>query len=177
MKYNYSDYNDYELIDLIREGNDDALEIMFKKYEPLIRSRIQNFNIKPMMVDDFYQEGRMALDKAINTYDMSSPKTFNKFFDMVLQRRFISLLRKNKKYFENTVYIDDINPNLLQEEKKLDYDSIEVDDYDFTELEKKVYYLKHEKGCKPRTIAQILGINVKKVYNATDRIKAKIKRD
>lgn len=174
---NVFEYNDYELIDLIREGNDDALEIMFKKYEPLIQKRIQRFKIKPMMKDDFYQEGRMALDKAINTFDMSYSKTFNKFFDMVLQRRFISLLRKNKNYFENTVYIDNIDPNLLKEEKKLDYNSIEVDDYELTDLEKQVYYLKREKGCKPRTIAQILGLDVKQIYNATDRIKAKIKNN
>ncbi|MGI6758199.1 MAG: sigma-70 family RNA polymerase sigma factor [Bacilli bacterium] len=173
------EYNDYELIDLIREGNDDALEIMFKKYEPLIRSRISKFNIKPMMVEDFYQEGLLALNKAIYSYKMSSPKTFNKFFDLVLQRRFITLLRKNKHYFNNTVYLDDVNPTILAEPRDLNYEitSLEADDYHLTDLEKKVYFLKHKKGCKPRTIAMILGLDVKQVYNATDRIKAKIKNN
>ena len=35
--------NDNELIYLIREGNEEALEIMFLKYEPLIKSKIIKF--------------------------------------------------------------------------------------------------------------------------------------
>ena len=32
----YKDYNDYELLDYIAEGNEDANNIIIKKYEPLI---------------------------------------------------------------------------------------------------------------------------------------------
>jgi RNA polymerase sporulation-specific sigma factor len=176
---NVFEYNDYELIDLIKEGNDEALEIMFKKYEPLIKSRIMKFKIKPAMFDDFYQEGLLALHKAVSSYRMSSPKTFNKFFDMVLQRRFISVLRSNKNYFNNTVYVDELTPGILKEDHEVNYDSVvlETSDFSLTELEKKVYYLKHAKGCKASTIASLLGLEVKQVYNATDRIKVKIKNN
>ena len=32
----YKDFNDYELLDYIAEGNEDANNIIIKKYEPLI---------------------------------------------------------------------------------------------------------------------------------------------
>ena len=33
----YKDFNDYELINYIHEGNEDASNIILKKYEPLIK--------------------------------------------------------------------------------------------------------------------------------------------
>jgi len=39
-------YNDYELLYLIYEKQDEALELMFKKYESLIRTRIQKLSHK-----------------------------------------------------------------------------------------------------------------------------------
>lgn len=39
-------YNDYELLYLIQEMDDEALDIMLKKYIPLIKARIKAFRIK-----------------------------------------------------------------------------------------------------------------------------------
>ena len=32
----YDEYNDYELVALAREGNEDAINIIYQKYKPLI---------------------------------------------------------------------------------------------------------------------------------------------
>ena len=38
--------NDNELLYLIREGNEQALEIMYKKYIPLMEGKLNKFNIE-----------------------------------------------------------------------------------------------------------------------------------
>lgn len=172
MKYKYSDYNDYELIELIKENNEEATEIMYQKYDSLIKNRVSRFNIKPSMFEDFVQEGRLALNKAIQTYKMDSAKTFNKFFDMVLQRRFITILKQNQKDFYNIVYVDDVFS--LIGEKSNDTVLESIDDSDFTQLEKQIYQYRYMENYKPREIAEILKMDAKQVYNACNRIKKKI---
>jgi DNA-directed RNA polymerase specialized sigma subunit len=54
-------YNDYELLYLIRENCEVALDIMFSKYVPLIKSRIRSFHIKEWNKEDFFQEGLISL--------------------------------------------------------------------------------------------------------------------
>ena len=64
-------HNDFELISLIREGNQDALEIMFEKYKPLLYKTIHKFNLM-YDVEDMYQEGLLMLYKSIRFYDFNS---------------------------------------------------------------------------------------------------------
>lgn len=172
MKYKYSEYNDYELIDLIRENNEEAIEIMYEKYDSLIKNRVARFKIKPSMFEDFVQEGRLALNKAIQSYKMDSTKTFNKFFDMILQRRFITILKQNQKDFYNIVYVDDIFSLIKedQEEPLLDH----LEDVQLTDLEQVIYQMRYVEQYKPREIAEILKMDAKQVYNACNRIKKKI---
>ena len=61
-------HNDYEIIFLIREGNDEALTLMFEKYTPLIYKKISKFNLG-YEAEDMYQEGLLMLYKSIRFYD------------------------------------------------------------------------------------------------------------
>ena len=120
MIYNY---NDYELLYLIREKSDEALEIMYRKYTPLIRKRILDFRIQ-VNHEDFFQEGLLALDIAIRRYIDLYDKTFNKYFDLILQRRFIQILRKQEKHYYNVYNLE--SPEMLYEETE-QYDYTPVD--------------------------------------------------
>ena len=69
----YREYNDYELLSYIAEKNEEATEIMYKKYEPLITS-IANKMFKytkgtGLDVNDLIQEGMLGLSKAIDNYN------------------------------------------------------------------------------------------------------------
>ena len=90
-------YNDNELLYLFSEGIEEALEILLEKYVGLIRKRVSSFKIQMRFRDDFLQEGYMALLIAIRTYHQESPKTFNKYFDLILQRRFIKILKSDPR--------------------------------------------------------------------------------
>ena len=53
-------YNDYELLYLISEHDENALDIMYHKYMPLIKARIAAFRIKRYNQEDFFQEGLLC---------------------------------------------------------------------------------------------------------------------
>lgn len=167
-------YNDYELLYLISEKDDIALDIMYQKYIPLIKSRIRSFKIKQWNQEDFFQEGLLALNKAIQTYRDDKNKTFNKYFDLILQRKFIQILRKESKNFYNVELVG--SGEYLGEDSNIhDYNYIEyIDESIFSDFEKEVWECL-KKGFKSREIAQELNCKVKQIYDATDRIKKKVK--
>ena len=48
----YKDYNDYELLNFIAENNDNALDIIYKKYEPVIVNLAQRYFFSNEMEDE-----------------------------------------------------------------------------------------------------------------------------
>ncbi len=165
--------NDNELIYLIREGNEEALEIMFLKYEPLIKSKIIKFKFDIKNFDDYLQEGRICLNKAIRLYNADSPKTFNKFFDLIITNRFRSILRKNKIDMD----YEFIDENKLIDKQPIRNDKLEEIDFSYlklSSLEKRIYELRFLRNYNVKDICQLLKVEEKTVYNTIQRIKKKL---
>ena len=78
----YIKHNDYEIIHLIKEGNQDALALMFDKYKNLISKKISKFNLV-YDYDDAYQEALMILYKSIVKFDDRQLKSFTRFFEII----------------------------------------------------------------------------------------------
>lgn len=170
-------YNDFELLYLIAENNEHALEIMFEKYTNLIKKRIELFKIQSRLVDDFIQEGLLVLNKAINKYDENYKKTFTRYFDELLQWRFMEILRKEKEYFYNVSLVEDLyyladETKFFDEEVK---DSVNIDDVYFSDFEMLVYEYKFLKYKKTKDIMELTNASKKSIYNATVRIREKLK--
>ena len=166
-------YNDNELIQLIEKGNEEALEIMFSKYELLIRSKIIKFKLDKYGLDDYLQEGRLMLHKAIKKYDLSSSKTFNKYFDLILTNHFLTVVRDIK----NNFVIGYLNEEEIEDKQKRTDEKLEVIDFSelrFSKLEKEIYKLRFLRNLKVSDICQILGLSEKSVYNSIQRIKNKL---
>ena len=87
-------YNDYELLYLMNEFDEEAEKILIEKYSVLIRFRIYKFKVKDRYIDDFMQEGLYMLLIAAKTYNEMSDKTFTKYFDLILQRKFQRLIER-----------------------------------------------------------------------------------
>lgn len=168
-------YNDNELLYLFSEGVEEAEEILFKKYVGLINKRISSFKIQSRDKDDFFQEGMMMLVIAIKTYSDRYNKTFNKYFDLILQRRFIKLLKKDANYFYKVTLVDDYTSlPLLNEPWEYEYENeINISTGLFSDFEKEVFEAL-KKGLKPKKIAQNLKSDVKSIYNCIYRLKNKI---
>lgn len=167
-------YNDNELLYLMREGTYEAEEILYNKYIFLINKRISTFKIQKRYREDFFQEGLMCLNVAINFYNDIYNKSFNKFFDLILQRRFMALLKKDQEYFYGVILVEDYDLlNNLAEKESLFYEEEnnakiqefkqEMQNKDM-EFRSKILELV-EMGLKPSQIALVLDCKVKKVYN------------
>lgn len=168
-------YNDYELLYMIEEESDEALEIMINKYSLLIYSRIRKFHIQENYIDDYYQEGLGILIKAIEKYDKNSNMSFTNFFDLLLQRRIMDLLRKNKKYFESNVLVEEVEVvEMYNANIDASFEEKIVKLYTkLSKFEQDVFKLKYIDNLKVSEIALKLNTTQKRIYSAHDRIKSK----
>lgn len=171
---NNKKFNDNELLYLIQEGNEEALEIMFRKYEPLIITKVKKFNIEEILIEDYLQEGRLMLHKAIKLYNLDSKKTFNKYFDLILTNQFITLLRKHKKHSDLSYIVseslEDQNNRTNEKLEDVDFSKLQL-----STLEKEIYKYRFLRNLKICDICQILNISEKTVYNTIQRVKNKLK--
>ncbi|MDY0210463.1 MAG: sigma factor [Acholeplasma sp.] len=170
----YKAYNDYELIYLVRDQQDMmALELMFEKYDKFIHKKISQFYIFDSDREDFHQEGLIMLHKAILTFKDGFNKTFLRYFETILERRFINLTNKRKRYHNQmTLLVDEAKraPLYIEEEPLRSFKPISFK----SPLEEEIYtcYFLHQE--KIPQIAKKYDLDSKQVYNAIYRIKKKL---
>ena len=170
-------YNDYELLYLIYEGDEEALGTVFNKYDPLIKKKLYDFKIARGLYDDFYQEGLIILYLAVKTYNPFLNKTFTRYFELLLTRRIMTLLRNVKKENEKIVVIEsDIlrdSSNSFNYSDKVLSSSINHDVWlkdnnipssILTRSQKEVLAMRYLNGSSPKEIADKLNIDIQKVY-------------
>lgn len=166
----YKAYNDYELIYMVKEGDTVALDILLKKYERFIYKKVYSFFYHDEL-GDYFQEGVICLYKAIETFDESYNKTFMRYFEVIINRHFINIHKKNKRYYEmletykNELLIQEKEKKILEEEKEITFKS---------SLEQKVYELFYLNNKKVKEISEELNLEAKQIYNAIYRIKNKL---
>ena len=195
----YRDFNDHELLQYISENNEEASNIMFDKYNPLIETLasklIKYCNNLGLEKNDLIQEGMVGLSSAINLYDDNKHIVFYTFARKCIERRMISLVVGAKRQ-KNRVLNESISLN-----KKMDEDSLELEDYlgdnsynpehrlfehedeehlikEFSEkltpLEEEVFLLKIT-GLDYKEISSVLDKDVKVIDNALQRIRNKLR--
>ncbi len=165
-------YNDNELLYLISENDDEALEKLIEKYKPLIKSKIYLFNIEDSKKDDALQIGMETLYKAIEFFQTEQRMSFNRFFELLLERKFIDMYRHDKQR-NNIIYDDEIvnkaiDSYTIKETEKYYYFKNEL-----SELEKVVFQKLYLEKKRISDIAKELSCDRKKVYDAINRIKRK----
>jgi RNA polymerase sporulation-specific sigma factor len=161
---------------MIRQGDQDALELMFAKYTPLIYKKIMHFNLL-YDKDDMHQEGLLMLHKSIQMFDESFNKTFTKFFESNLHRKYISIVSQRARRSE----IFNQHIGYIYETNSLDTKSVYTDLY-FKEIEKiltktenLVYTLRELNNYSMQFVMENHGLTEKEIYNAMYRAKQKIK--
>ena len=123
---NYKKYNDYELIYLIRENDNESYNILFNKYLPIMKSIAFNYYKKYMSYgfdyDDFKQESYIAFCGAVNSFDESKNSLFYTFAVLCINRALLSYCRKiscEKKNINNN-YLVDIDEVVVCEDSNID---------------------------------------------------------
>ncbi len=101
----FVNYNDFELIYLIQEGSEQALNLMYHKYLHWIVIKAKNIFPYNDKCRDLIQEGRILFFNCVKKYN-SDLGSFFTFFTVCLERRYNHLL-KDKYYERNVIYFNE----------------------------------------------------------------------
>lgn len=192
----YRDFNDYELVSYIHEGNEDANNILIKKYEPLINKislkMLPYCKNNGLELADLVQEGMIGLNHAIDRYQEQENILFYTYAKKCIERKIISVVitsnRSKNKILNESVsyddeenkiikYLQDSNPSPLEEIMDLETQENLLNKVKniLTEFEEEVFQL-HISGFKYKEIAEMLDKTPKSIDNTIQRIKTKIKK-
>lgn len=93
----YKDHNDYELLYLVSENNEDAKEIFFDKYKPIVELKAKKLYPyvmnKGYELNDLIQEGMIGLSQAINDYKEQKNVQFSTFASICIERQIMTFVR------------------------------------------------------------------------------------
>ena len=175
-------YNDYELLYLCSWHSEEALQILMEKYGVLIRYKLVNFHIQKSQVDDFYQEGVMLLQYAIDNYNENKEASFFTYFELLLERRIMRLLSNNSRAF-NSVFLADPNefdyPDPIDFEAKFYYGEIikSVKKLKLNELKKQIFNEIFLEQKKVSDFAIEHKLDCKDVYNQVYLLRKKLREN
>lgn len=195
----YNDLNDYEIISYIAEKNEEANEIIFEKYKPLIIDRANKLFIhcknNGVEINDLIQEGMVGLNDAIKTFSESKDTCFYTYALKCINSRIISFIVKSgrlkNKILNDSIFLElntqdesngfgknlidnSYNPEKIIISKESKQEILDIIDKHLTEFEKEVINLKIS-GFKYKEIAEILGKDIKYIDNCIQKIKNKIR--
>lgn len=89
----YTHYADEELIELSRNGNNDALEALINRYVGLVRQKTFRFFLVGADKEDLMQEGLIGLFKATRDYDTSYNVPFKSFAETCIMRQVATAIK------------------------------------------------------------------------------------
>lgn len=198
---NYYNYDDNELLSYVEEHDEDAKEIMIKKYEPYIintskRIYMQCQQKSGLELSDLIQEGLVGLHKAIQSYSKNEGSIFYTYAKKCIDNHILSLVvqnsRKKNRILNESVSLD----SLLDESENLENillkDEAETPEQQLiateteneimknirnqlSEMETEIFDLRLT-GLSYRDIAEFLEKDPKAIDNTLQRIKGKLKK-
>lgn len=171
----FKDLNDYELLYLIKEGNEEAYNLMLKKYEPFIKKLAYRFY--GIVNEDFIYDGYLVMLEAINKFDESFNKTFLKYFELLLARYYCKYLIetvKESKAYSSLVENIKIATRKVQDDRvmKAKREIFSIED----EMLKRIIIEHIYENYTISFLCKKYNYNVKKVYNKLYEIKNKLNK-
>lgn len=196
----YTDLNDYELVSIAQEQNEDAINILHEKYKPLInkksRKYIKYLHNKGIELADLIQECTIGFEEAIHNFNPRDDVSFYTFASVCMDRQLMSELTKQNrakyKFLNEAVPLETLegeldNNNLIDILKdntnNPELGVLSNEEYKelcryimkhLTDIEECVFRLKVQ-GFNYKEIADILDKEEKSIDNAIQRMKIKIK--
>lgn len=186
------EYNDYELVALAKEGNEDAVNLLYQKYKPIIVRKSQNTIVRAshhgIEISDIMQEGFIGLEEAIMNFSENDNASFYTFAMLCINRQIINYLRKTTggrdKILNDATPIDEYVEKTMKDEHNMEFsfiyketeeNIIEKLKKNLTNFEKEVFEMKLD-GYSIEEIANNLNRDTKSIYNTFNRIKNKVRK-
>lgn len=192
---NYHDFNDYELLSYIAEGNEEANTLLYKKYEPFIIAKAKKMastcSSLGIDISDFIQEGMLGFSQAIHKFDENRDTQFYTLARKCVESKMLSLIFASKRQKhrilneslsieleEENFSLEKIlgdnrgNPEIIVLNKQEQSELITKIKNHLTDYEKKVFDLKYN-GFDYKEIASILEKQPKSIDNTLQRVRMK----
>ena len=190
----YEAFSDEELIEKLRQGEDDITDYILEKYKPLVRKKTNAMYLIGGETEDLIQEGMIGLFKAIRDYKPDKDASFYHFAELCINRQLYSALEASnrKKHQPLNSYIslsEQEHPDAVAAELLVDKESgpeqTVIEQAVWEEYKKRLaqklsrmenqvlqYYLE---GNHYIQIAEMMGKSPKSIDNALQRIRQKIR--
>ncbi|MDX1659217.1 MAG: RNA polymerase sporulation sigma factor SigH [Nitriliruptorales bacterium] len=187
---------DEELVQEVRDGNDDALTELLQRYRRFARAKARSYFLIGGDREDIVQEGMIGLYKAVRDYAEEHGASFRSFAELCITRQILTAIKTatRQKHSPLNTYISFDRPHHGDPNRTVGdtiADTEEVDplrrivdsdslaslravcDEALSELESDVLDL-YVEGRSYQEIADQLGRHVKSIDNALQRIKRKL---
>ena len=196
----YETMNDEGLIELIKSGDNHALNYLIDKYKEIVNMKVSKYFMIGAEKEDIVQEGLIGLYKAIKDFNKDKQNSFKTFANLCIERQLITAIKTSNRQkhlplnsylsLNISAYEEDNDSELIEifetntiEDpldtitKKEYFKSVETAiDKNLSKFEKKVLerYLLGESYI---SIATRLDAPVKSIDNAIQRIRKKAIKD
>lgn len=200
IRTNLKDINDYELIELYNQSNEEAKDFLYAKYSYIIDVLINKYSkiYYKLKIDrqELYSTALLGFTDGLNNYRDDKESSLPTFISTCIERKLYTLVRKHltekHKMEVGSVSLEDnygtADKPLLEtisDDGKNDPLLNLSDEEEYNELENRIECLLSQKelevysylikGYNYKEIADVLNIPSKSVDNTIQRIKVKIK--
>ena len=141
----YENMSDEQLIELIKSGEQTALNFLMERYKETVNIKVSKYFIIGAEKEDILQEGLIGLFKAIKAFNKEKENSFKTFANICIERQLITAIKTSnrQKHMPLNGYLS-LNTSAYSDE---DSDSSLIDIFDANAMEdpldtvtKKEYY-------------------------------------
>ena len=187
---------DEEIVELAKQGDNEALEFIMEKYKELVNMKVSKYFIVGAEKEDIVQEGMIGLYKSVRNFNQEKQNSFKSFANLCIERQLITAIKTSNRqkhtplnsyvslstsaYDEgdDTTIIEVLDTNTIEDPldtimKKEYYKLIENKmNETLSDFEKQVLH-RYAKGESYVKISEQLDAPIKSIDNAIQRIRKK----
>ncbi|MEG0473137.1 MAG: RNA polymerase sporulation sigma factor SigH [Solibacillus sp.] len=192
-------FNDEEIIEMVHDGNTDALDYLISKYRLLVKAKARSYFLIGADKEDIVQEGMIGLYKAIRDFKGDKLSSFRAFAELCITRQIITAIKTatRQKHIPLNSYVSLDKPIYDEESERTlmdvltgtivdDPEELMINREEFGYLEGKMGEILSElelqvlalylDGQSYVEISEELNRHVKSIDNALQRVKRKLER-
>lgn len=191
--------NDEALVLFAQGGNDEALDLILKKYKNYVTAKARSYFLIGADKEDLVQEGMIGLFKAIRDYNKEKQASFKSFAELCITRQIITAIKTatRQKHMPLNSYVSLNKPvydeeseqtlvDVISRDKSFNPEELFISKEQYASISVKISKIlsnfelvvlsSYLEGKSYVEIAEDLGKQVKSIDNALQRVKKKVER-
>ncbi|HJV47586.1 MAG TPA: RNA polymerase sporulation sigma factor SigH [Bacillota bacterium] len=197
--FTYDLVSDEEMVDMVRDGDSDALEFLINKYKNFVRAKARSYFLIGADREDIVQEGMIGLFKSIRDFRGDKLSSFKAFAELCITRQIITAIKTATRQkhiplnsyvsLDKPIYDEDSDRTLLDVicgNRVTDPEELIINQEKFEDIEDKMGQILSDlerqvlmlylDGRSYQEIAVDLDRHVKSIDNALQRVKRKLEK-